>query len=337
VGAAQALELSSHQIDQAHALKIYRLMVRMRVFEERVHVLNANGELEGFIHLMTGQEAVDASVGCLLRDDDAVFSSFRNHGQCIAKGMDLESMMAELFGREGGCCRGNGGSMHFADHSKRMFGGNGIVGSSPPLALGPALAARTLGTDDVSVAFFGEGAAQQGTTHEALNLAAVWDLPVIFVCANNMYAQATPITYASRVPDIAARASAYGMAGLTVDGQDAVAIYEAASTAIDRARRGKGPTLVEAKTFLYYGAWEGEHPDSKVYRSKQLEDEFRRRDPIELHREVLLGRDWASEPELQSIHEAATDEIDRAVEFARASRWPDPADLVSAVYVEFEE
>jgi pyruvate dehydrogenase E1 component alpha subunit len=323
------------KLTDAVAVHIYETMARIRAFEDRIHELKANDELEGFIHLMVGQEAVDAGVCANLRTEDSVFTTFRNHGQCIAKGMSIDAMMAEMFGRATGVCRGKGGSMHLADHSKRVFGGNGIVGSSPPLALGPALTAKTLGTDHVAVAFFGEGAAQQGTTHEALNLAAIWKLPVIFVCSNNMYAQATPITYASLVPDVAKRASAYGIPGITIDGQDAGLVYDVASEAVERARAGGGPTLIEAKTFLYYGAWEGEHPDSKVYRSEQLEQQFLSRDPLELHAATLLERGWASEDELTQIREAARSEVDEAVAYARESPWPDLNECSTDAYVSY--
>jgi pyruvate dehydrogenase E1 component alpha subunit len=322
---------------ESFALQTFETMVRIRAFEDKVHELKADDELDGFIHLVAGQEAIDAVVCGLLENDDSIFTTFRNHGQCIAKGMSTRAMMAEMFGRDSGCCRGKGGSMHLADHSKHMFGGNGIVGSSPPLALGPALAAKTLGTTQVSVAFFGEGAAQQGTTQEALNLAAIWDLPVIFVCSNNMYAQATPIDYASRVPNIAERAAAYGMPGVTVDGQNAAEVYETAHEAIARARSGGGPTLIEGKTWLYYGAWEGEHPDAKVYRSVELDNDYKRRDPIAIHSQLLLETGWATETEgrLEKVRAAAAAEIEDAVSYARASNWPDVAAGGQGVYVSY--
>lgn len=319
-------------LDRELANDLYRTMVRIREFEDRIHVLKADDELEGFIHLTVGQEAVDAGVVAALQPDDSVFTSFRNHGQCIAKGVDTKSMMAEMFGRATGCNRGKGGSMHLADHSKSIFGGNGIVGSSPPLALGPALSAKTLGTSHVSVAFFGEGAAQQGVTHESMNFAATMRLPVVFLCANNRYAQSTPVDYNSAVLDIAARAEAYAMPGVIVDGQNVSEVYEAALAAVERARAGEGPTLIEAKTFLFYGAWEGEHPDSKTYRDPELEASFLARDPIDLHGRVLLERGWATEADLEAIRSEARAEIAAAEEFARSSPWPAPEETLTDVY-----
>jgi pyruvate dehydrogenase E1 component alpha subunit len=314
------------------ARELHRTMVRIRSFEDRVHELKAREELEGFIHLVVGQEAVDAGVVAHLRPTDSLFTSFRNHGQAIAKGMDVDAMMAEMFGRATGTNRGKGGSMHISDHSLRMFGGNGIVGSSPPLALGPALTAKTLGTDEVAVAFFGEGAAQQGVTHEAMNFAATQSLPVIFVCSNNRYAQSTTVDYNSAIPDIAARAAAYAMPGEIVDGQDAIAMYEVAGAAVERARAGDGPTLIEAKTYLFYGAWEGEHPDSKTYRSPELDAHFLGRDPIELLAARLVAAGAATEEELAEDKRAAEAEVDAAVEFARESPWPAPEEVATDVY-----
>lgn len=314
------------------ALELHRTMARVRAFEERLHRLVADREVEGFVHLTVGQEGVDVGVCSLLRADDAVFTSFRNHGQCIAKGMEMRPMMAEMFGRATGCNRGKGGSMHLADHDRWVFGGNGLVGSAPPLALGPALSARTLGEGRVAVCFFGEGAAQQGVVHESMNLASIWRLPVVFVCANNNYAQSTPLHFNSSVRDIAARAAAYDMPGEIVDGQDVLAVRSAAERAIERARAGEGPTLLEAKTFLYHGAWEGEHPLSMSYRDRELEAHFLARDPVGLLADRVVQEGWATRAEIERTLSAAEDEVTDAVDYARSSPWPEPAELASDVY-----
>lgn len=314
------------------ALDLHRTMARIRAFEERCRTLVAEREIEGFVHLTVGQEGVDAGVVAALREDDAVFTSFRNHGQCIAKGMRMDAMMAEMFGRATGCNKGKGGSMHLADHSRWVFGGNGLVGSAPPLALGPALSARARGTEQVAVCFFGEGAAQQGVVHEAMNLASIWKLPVLFVCANNTYAQSTPISFNSAVGDIAARAAAYDMPGEIVDGQDALAVHGAASAAIARARAGEGPTLLEAKTFLYYGAWEGEHPLSMSYRDRALEEHYLSRDPITLLGARIVAEGWAGEETLAQTLREAEGEVDAAVEHARESAWPALEECATDVY-----
>jgi pyruvate dehydrogenase E1 component alpha subunit len=191
-------QVKKPELSKSLGLQLYQTMTRIRTFEDKIRDLNTAGELEGYIHLAVGQEGVDAGVCANLGRTDALFTSFRNQGQCIARGLEIDAMMAEMFGRSTGTNRGKGGSMHLADHSRYMFGGNGIVGSSPPLALGPALTSKVRGTKEVSVSFFGEGAAQQGTTHEAMNPATIWKLPVIFVCTNNFYAQSTPVTYSRR-------------------------------------------------------------------------------------------------------------------------------------------
>lgn len=329
--------ISAHQhigevMDESTALGLYRNMVRIRAFEDRVHTLKANDELEGFIHLTTGQEAVDAGVCALLQQQDAVFTSFRNHGQAIAKGLDINAMMAEMFGRATGCNRGRGGSMHISDHSLSFFGGNGIVGSSPPLALGPALTAKLRRTAHVSVCFFGDGAMQQGVVHESMNLAATWKLPVVFVCANNTYAQSTRLAYNSAVQDLASRAGAYAFPGVTVDGQDVVKVFKAAAEAVDRARAGDGPSLLEAVTDLFMGAWEGEHPDSKTYRDPDRDELFRSRDPIGLLGNQLVAASWATAEDLATVSDAAAKEVDDAVAFARASPWPTLDDNQMEVY-----
>ena len=311
------------------ALGIYRMMLRIRAFEERVAECFAAGEIPGFIHLSTGQEAVPAAVCALLEPDDLVGATHRGHGQCLAKGATPDSLMAELFGRATGCCRGKGGSMHLCDLARGVLGTNGVVGANLPIAVGTALAARVRGSRQVTVAFFGDGAANTGAAHEALNLASVWDLPIVFVCENNLYAEFTPQAVHTRATSIAARASAYGMRGVTVDGNDVAALVAAAAPAIEAARHGAGPTLLEAMTYRWRGHHEG---DAMTYRARGELEAWRARDPIPRHRAWLLARGWLDESEDTRIVAGAQAEIDRATEHARQSPWPAPEAALEDVY-----
>src|SRR5262249_8351678 len=246
------------ELSRDRLLETYRTMRTIRSFEQTLNELSQAGRVPGFLHLYAGEEAVAAGVSIGLGDNDYVASTHRGHGHAIAKGVDLNAMMAEIFGKSSGVCKGKGGSMHIADVEKGMLGANGIVGGGIPLACGAALTAKTLGTGGVAVCFFGDGAANQGTFHEGLNLAAIWNLPVIFVCENNGYAESTPVRYHCAASDIANRASAYEIPGVVVDGLDVFAVYEAAQEAIGRARRGEGPSLLEAKTYRFYGHFQGD-------------------------------------------------------------------------------
>ena len=321
------------ELTNATALWMYESMVLIRTFEDRAAKLFADGELPGFVHLYAGEEAVAVGVCAHLDDGDAITSTHRGHGHCIAKGVDVKSMMAELYGRATGACRGKGGSMHIADVDKGMLGANGIVGGGPPLAAGAGLAAKLLGTGAVAVCFFGDGAAEQGTTHEAMNLAAIWDLPVVFVCENNGFAESTPIEYHASVTDIAERANAYGMPGVTVDGLEVVAVYEAAGEAVRRAREGQGPSLVEARTWRYYGHFEG---DPLTYRTKEQDAEMRERDAIAQFAEKLEATGMADGAELRTIDARCEAAVDEAVAFAKDSPYPEPAELMDDVYVSYE-
>ena len=239
-------------------LVLYRTMLTIRLFEHRVSREFRTGEIPGFVHMYVGEEAVAAGVCANLNDDDYITSTHRGHGHCIAKGCDLGRMIAEIYGREDGLCRGRGGSMHIADFSRGMLGANAIVGGGIALATGAGLASSIRGGTQVSVAFFGDGAANQGVLHESLNLAAIWKLPVIFVCENNGFAESTPTAYATSVADVAFRASGYGIPGVVADGADVLGVYAAARTAVDRARAGEGPTLLEVKTYRFMGHFEGD-------------------------------------------------------------------------------
>ena len=280
----------------------------------------SEGMIGGAVHLYIGEEAVAVGVCAHLNADDAVLSSHRSHGHFIAKGGDVRAALAELMGRETGCSRGCGGSMHLFDPHLTFLGGNGIVGGGIPIALGPAFAAKYRGTEQVSVAFFGDGAANQGTFHESLNLAALWNLPVLFVCENNLYANVTPMGIAFPTPDIAPRADGYGIPGRIVDGQDVVAVYDVAAEAVARARAGEGPTLIEAKTYRY----EGHCGVSSSHQSPEECEEWRKRDPILLHEQRLVAEELMGADEQQQMRDEVQAEIDEAEEFAKASPLADP-------------
>jgi pyruvate dehydrogenase E1 component alpha subunit len=306
-------------------LELYRTMLAIRVFEQRVSREFRTGEIPGFVHMYVGEEAVAAGVCANLDDRDYITSTHRGHGHCIAKGCDLRSMMAEIYGREDGLCKGRGGSMHIADFSRGMLGANAIVGGGIALATGAALAAQVRGSGEVAVAFFGDGAANQGVLHESLNLAAIWRLPAVYVCENNGFAESTPAAYATSVPEVALRAAAYGIPGVTVDGADAVAVYEAAREAVRRARGGEGPTLLEVNTYRFMGHFEGD-PDR--YRDDEERDLARNRDALAALHDRLLE----SGEDLDAVRAKLEAEIEAAVAFAKASPWPDPNEIERYVY-----
>lgn len=318
--------------DKARLLRMYEQMQTIREFEERAGKEFASGKVPGFVHLYAGEEAVAVGVCSNLTDDDFITSHHRGHGHCIAKGVDIREMVAELLGREAGACRGKGGSMHIADVHKGMLGANGIVGGGFPLATGAGLTAKTNGRGQVAVCFFGDGAANQGTFHESLNLAGIWQLPVIYVAENNGYAESTPVTYHMSCRDIAERAAGYHMPGVTVDGLDVLAVYEAASEAIARARRGEGPSLIECKTYRYHGHFEG---DTITYRTKEEVDSYRARDPIQRLRTFMLERGFASAQELDTIDQQVQEQIEDAWRFAEAAPYPAPEEALTDVYVSY--
>lgn len=313
-------------------LSIYERMKLIREFETRAATLFAAGTLPGFVHLYAGEEAIAVGVCSHLTDRDFITSTHRGHGHCIAKGVNIDEMMAELYGKATGSCKGKGGSMHIADVDKGMLGANGIVGAGGPLACGPGLMARVLGTDQVTICFFGDGAAEQGTMHESMNLASIWKLPVVFVCENNGYAESTPVHYHSASKDIADRATAYNMPGFAVDGTDLFAMYEAAGEAIARARRGEGPTLIEAKAFRYFGHFEG---DPLTYRTDEEMAKNRAKDPIDRFRKRVVERGLVAESDLDAIDARAKEVVDNAVKFAEESPYPSLDEVVTDVYVSY--
>jgi pyruvate dehydrogenase E1 component alpha subunit len=311
-------------IDSNNVLDLYTRMLRIRRFEEQVGALFAQGQLPGFVHLYVGEEAVGAGVCATLRDDDYIVSTHRGHGHVLAKGGDMNRMMAELFGKATGYCKGKGGSMHIADFSIGMLGACGIVGGGIPVAVGAGLSAWYRGSDQVAVSFFGDGAANEGSFHESLNLASTMKLPVIFVCENNHYGEFTPAIRAMNIRDIADRAGGYGIPGVIVDGTDALAVYEAAKTAVERARAGGGPTLIEAKTHRRSGHAEGEQAflAGQQYRLPEEVAAMEANDPIaRLHR-IIVAHALVPNDTLEELDQRITQAVAGAVAFARAS--PDP-------------
>lgn len=311
---------------------IYQTMNRIRYFELKAQSLFEQNKLRGSVHLYAGEEAIAATICSLLRDEDYITSTHRGHGHCIAKGARLDKAMAELMGKVTGYCKGRSGSMHIADFTKGNLGANAIVGGGIPIATGAALAAKLRGSDQVAVSFFGDGASNQGTFHESLNLAAVWKLPVIYVCENNDYAISVPTWQSTSVKDISVRGTAYNMPGSTVDGNDVNAIYEVAEQAIIRAKAGDGPTLIECKTYRHLGHWTG---DPQPYRTREeVEDWKQNNDPIQRMREQMLQDGEFTPEELDKIEQTVMQEVDDAAEFALNSPDPDPATLMQDVFYE---
>lgn len=309
---------------------MYERMVLIREFEERLKWLVETGVPVGAVHFCTGQEACAVGVCAALEPADWIASTHRGHGHCIAKGVEVHRMMAELYGKQSGTNRGKGGSMHITDVRVGVLGVNPIVGMGATHAVGAALSAKVRRTSQIAAAFFGDGAASTGALHEAMNLASIWSLPVVFVCENNGYAQSTPVQYAVACSNVADRAAAYQMPGITVDGQDVLAVWEAAMAAAARARSGQGPSLIECKTYRYYGHHQGD--DTRRYRSKDEEQAARRRDCIQCFREEILLEGLIQRDELDALERKTKEKIDAAVAFAEASPLPAANELFSDVY-----
>jgi len=310
-------------------LLLYERMLKIRHFEERVKDLFAAGEMPGFVHLYLGQEAVAVGACAGLNDDDYITSTHRGHGHIIAKGGDLKRMMAELYGKATGYNKGKGGSMHIADPGLGILGANGIVGAGLPIATGAGLSAKLRKSGQVAVCFFGDGASNQGTFHEAINIAAAFSLPVVYVCENNLYAVGTRQSKVRKIEDIADRSAGYGIPGLIVDGNDVMAVYEACQEAIDRARAGLGPTLVECKTYRWRTHFEGE-PDT--YRPREEVAAWLKREPIAPYRRRLVERGILTEDEADQIVARVVNELDEAVEFARMSALPAPESALDGLW-----
>lgn len=317
-------------ISKEKLLWIYETMVKIRVHEERVAELFAENKIPGFVHLYVGEEAIATGVVASLKKEDFISSTHRGHGHYIAKGGDIKASMAELFGRTKGCCKGKGGSMHIVDLSIGELGANGIVGGGIPHAVGAAMGIKLNGLYDVAVAFFGEGASNQQNFHEGINLAAIWKLPVVFVCENNEYQISLPYSKQQIINSVAERGKSYGIPAVSVDGQDVMAVYEVAKEAIERARNGEGPSLIEAKTYRFRGHFEG---DPVVYRTKkELEWWKENKDPIVIFKKILLEKNILSEDDFALIQKKKEEEIEEAVKFAESSPWPKKEDILKDVF-----
>ena len=308
-------------------LDLLRRMLRIRRFEETLISLHKRGKLPGFVHLYIGEEAIATGVCSMLRADDRITSTHRGHGHVIAKGADVRRMMAELFGKVDGYCRGKGGSMHIMDFSLGIMGTNGIVGGGIPIATGAALADRRVGSDRVTVSFFGDGASNQGVFLESMNLAAIWKLPVIFLCENNGYSEWTP-TSELTAGVIAERSHAFGIPGVQIDGNDVLAVRDAAREAVARARAGDGPSLIECLSYRHHGHSQGEEVFTGDYRGQRERESWLERDPIARFSAHLLASGTATQAEIDAIDAEEGARIEEAVAFAEASPYPDPEEAL---------
>ena len=314
-------------------LQVYQTMRTIREFEERVHVEFSRGDIPGFVHLYAGEEASAAGIMTHLRQHDHIASTHRGHGHCIAKGVDVKGMMAEIFGKKSGVCGGKGGSMHIADLDKGMMGANGILGAGAPLACGAALAAKFRDNGDIAISFVGDGASNQGTFLESLNLASVWNLPVIFVVENNGYAESTSVDWAVACDSYVDRASGFGMPGVTVDGTDFFAVYEAAGEIIRRAREGGGPSLLECKMIRFFGHFEG---DAQTYRASGEVDDIRaNQDCLKSFSKTVTASGVLSQADLEACDTEVLSLIEEAVSSAKSAELPTEADLLTDVYVNY--
>jgi TPP-dependent pyruvate/acetoin dehydrogenase alpha subunit len=318
-------------IDNATLLDIHRRMIRIRLFEERAGKLMEDGKIPGALHLYVGQEAIAAGVMAHLTNEDWITSTHRGHGHLIAKGGEFGPMFAELFGKATGYCKGKGGSMHISNMDLGMLGANGIVGGGPPIGVGAAFSNKFRKTDRVAITFFGDGASNEGSVHEAANIAGLYELPIVFVCENNGYGEYTSQANHQAIVDVADRAAGYGMPGVVVDGMDAVAVYEAAGVAIARARDGGGPTLLECKTYRFYDHV-GVRGMGLTYRTDEEVEEWQRRDPIDLFESRLADQGILSEADARAVRDQTEAEIEAAVEFADSSPMPAPESLLEDVY-----
>jgi TPP-dependent pyruvate/acetoin dehydrogenase alpha subunit len=326
---AKSRQSRAPKLDAETALDLLATMWRIRCFEERVAALKRSLQVHGLIHLSIGGEGVAAAVCRQLRDDDGIYSGHRAHGHAIAKGAPLRGVMAELMGRVDGLCQGLGGSMHLVDRRHGLMGATGVVGGNLPLALGHALAAHVRGSDQVSAVFFGDGAVQAGHFSETVNLAALWELPLIFVCENNGFAEFTSRAEHSRVEQVSDVVAPYGFERTTVEGSDAPAVWEAFAGFLAKARKGRGPMLLECLTFRRRGHYEG---DQQQYRDPAADAEWERRDPVAKLQAHAIEQGWLSPEEADDVERRALEEVEDAVNFARQSPYPEPALAAGLVY-----
>ena len=318
-------------LNDATLLDIHRRMVRIRIFETEAGRMMEAGKIPGALHLYVGQEAVAAGIMAQLSNEDWITSTHRGHGHLIAKGGEYGRMFAELYGRATGYCKGKGGSMHISNMELGMLGANGIVGAGPPIAVGAAFSIKYRKADNVAVTFFGDGASNEGSFHEAANMAALYKLPLLLVCENNGYGEYTPQADHQAVIDVADRAAGYGMPGVVVDGMDAIAVYEAGEAAIARARAGEGPTLLECKTYRFFDHV-GIRGMGLSYRSDEELEEWQKRDPIHMFEARLIEQEVLSKDAVSKIHEEVRDAVLAGIDFAEKSPEPDPSTLLDDVY-----
>ncbi|HWR05880.1 thiamine pyrophosphate-dependent dehydrogenase E1 component subunit alpha [Sporomusa sp.] len=319
------------EITKEKLLGFYETMLTIRAFENKAVELFADNQLPGFVHLYLGEEAVATGVCGSLTDKDYITSTHRGHGHLLAKGGKVDLMMAELFGKATGYCKGKGGSMHIADVELGILGANGIVGAGQPISAGAAFACQYKKTDAVAVCFFGDAASNRGTFHEALNMASIWKLPLVFICENNMYGISNCQRDHMRITDVSDRASAYGIPGVTVDGNDVIAVYEAAAAAIARARKGDGPSLIECKTWRWRGHFEG---DPGAYKDPAEQEAWLQKDPIPRFEHKLVELKYATIAELEEIKTKVDAHIAAAIKFSQDSPYPNPEDALTDVYAE---
>jgi TPP-dependent pyruvate/acetoin dehydrogenase alpha subunit len=324
------LTAPSTSLSTSELLSLYRKMVQIRRTEEQLARAHQSGAIPGACHTYVGEEAIATGVCAHLRTDDVIFSTHRGHGHALAKGVTPRAMMAELFGRVTGVSAGRGGSMHLFSPEVGLMGTSGVVGPSILLATGAAYTFKLLATDRVSVAFFGDGAVNNGAFHEGINMAAIWDLPVLYICENNQYATEVPFATVSRITDVAERARAYGLPCHLVDGNDVLAVHAAAAEAVRRARAGEGPTLLECKTYRTRSHSEGQRDVG--YRTVEEVEAWKTRSPITKFREYLISEGLAAEEELARVEAEVEAEVDDAKQFATSSPWPDPASVLDHVY-----
>jgi pyruvate dehydrogenase E1 component alpha subunit/2-oxoisovalerate dehydrogenase E1 component len=320
-------------LDKRHALELLHAMLRIRRLEEKAAELYSLGKIRGFLHLYIGEEAVAVGSMQALRPDDAIVATYREHGQALVRGMPAGEIMAEMYGKANGCSRGRGGSMHLYDAKRRLYGGNAIVGGGLPLAVGLALADQFMRREHVTACIFGDGAVAEGEFHESLNLAALWKLPVLFLCENNLYAMGTHITRHQSQTVINRKAAAYGIPAEVVDGMDVLAVEAAARRAVEHVRRGEGPFLLEALTYRFRA-----HSmyDAELYRSKSEVEEWKKKDPIATFVARLKDEDLLAAGELEELERSVAAEIEEAVAFAEASPWEPIEDLTKDVYTSLE-
>jgi pyruvate dehydrogenase E1 component alpha subunit len=319
---------------KVNTLELYKTMLKIRKFETTAKNHFAEGEIPGFVHLYIGEEAIATGVCSNLNDDDFITSTHRGHGHIVAKGGDINFMMAELFGKATGYGKGKGGSMHIADATKGILGANGIVGAGHNISVGAAFSAQYRGTKQVCVCFFGDASTNQGTFHESLNLASTWKLPVVFVCENNLYGISVSQSRHQAIKDISVRAVSYNMPGVTIDGNDVFAVSEAAKDGIKRARNGEGPTLIECKTYRQRGHFEG---DPGTYKPVAEQEAWLKKDPIPRMEKYLLENNIINEEELKSIQLDMDKELEDAVKFANDSPYPSSESIGEDVYSDIKE